>query len=121
MANQYTDNPTLKLQRALFSSNTTSKKEVVAAPGANRKIRVMGFLMSAGNTGVGAEFYAGTTGATLSPVLTMGDSGNIGEPVSEFPKMDDLPENCNLCLQLDAEETVGGIVHYTVVHTKTTY
>lgn len=120
MGNQYTDSPTLKLQRALFSSNTTSKSEIIAAPGENRKIRVMGYLMS-GITAVGAEFYAGTTGTTLSPVLKIADGGNIGEPVNEYPKLDDLPENVNLCLALDAQQTVGGIVHYHIVHTKTTY
>jgi len=103
-----------KIEHQPFQSNTTSKSEIVAAPGSGYRLRIHGFVMAA-ETGVAAQFFAGTTGTSLSGKLYMGDGQCIGVERAGIPALADLPENVPLVIQLDAQQQVGGIVYYRTI------
>lgn len=115
MGSSYSDF-TGALEHAAVSPAASGANELVAAPGANKKLRIHGYRLTA-SAAIQARFYAGTISTPLSGILYVGANGAIGEPISGFPAFD-LPANTAFGVDLDGATACGGYVKYRTISTQ---
>ncbi len=113
MGNPYHDF-TGRLKHQAFAATASGTFAAVAAPGTSKKLRIHGYRLSA-SAEVQAQFAAGSTNATLSGTFYLAANGGVHEPTSEYPVLEDLPENTALLLDLNGATTVSGNIRYRIL------
>jgi len=112
MGNQYTDF-TKGISHTAIAPASSGVNSLVAAPGANKRLCIVGYRLSA-SAAVEAQFYSGTTATTLSGTFYMDALDVIGEPTGPYPVFD-LPANKAFGVDLNGATVCGGYVKYRTI------
>lgn len=99
---------------AVIDHATSGDNTIVAAPGAGKKIRVIGFFLVAGGA-VTARFESGASGTALTGQMSLAANGGVVSAYNPGGCFADCAANTLLNLELGGAVSVDGALTYQVV------